>query len=71
MFNFSTNEAPLQINELMKMMNTTPDNYDYLVLHQANTLIINQIEKKTGEQKRKRGKEITALCFFRGKEQKQ
>lgn len=57
-FNFSTNEAPLQINELMKMMNTTPDNYDYLVLHQANTLIINQIEKKTGFSKEKNLKAI-------------
>lgn len=47
-FNFSTNEAPELINELMRKQNTTPDDYDYLVLHQANKLIMSQIEKKTG-----------------------
>ncbi len=47
-FNFSTNEAPELINELMDKMKTTPNDYDYLVLHQANKLIMSQIEKKTG-----------------------
>ena len=57
-FNFSTNEAPKQINELMSLMDTTADDYDYLVLHQANILIMNQIEKKTGFPKEKNLKAI-------------
>lgn len=47
-FNFSINEAPELINDLMWELNTTSEDYDYLVLHQANKLIMNQIEKKTG-----------------------
>lgn len=47
-FNFSINEAPELINDLMRTMNTTSEDYDYLVLHQANKLILKQIEKKIG-----------------------
>ena len=47
-FNFSTNETPELINDLMKELNTSSEDYDYLVLHQANKLIMSQIEKKTG-----------------------
>lgn len=47
-FNFSTNETPELINDLMYKLNTTAEDYDYLVLHQANKLIMQQIEKKTG-----------------------
>lgn len=47
-FNFSTNEAPDMINALMQKKETTPEDYDYLVLHQANKLIMTQIAKKTG-----------------------
>lgn len=47
-FNFSTNETPELINDLMKCMHTSSEDYDYLVLHQANKLIMKQIEKKTG-----------------------
>lgn len=47
-FNFSTNEAPELINDLMRELNTSSEDYDYLVLHQANKLIMSQIEKKTG-----------------------
>ena len=47
-FNFSTEEAPALINDLMDALHTTPDDYDYMVLHQANKLIMSQIEKKTG-----------------------
>ena len=42
-FNFSTNEAPELINDLMKKMCTTANDYDYLVLHQANRMIMEQI----------------------------
>ena len=47
-FNFSTSEAPLLINETMSALHTTPDDYDCLVLHQANLLIMKRIAKKTG-----------------------
>ncbi len=57
-FNFSTEEAPELINGLMEKMHTTADDYDYLVLHQANKLIMQQIDKKTGFPKEKSLKSI-------------
>ena len=57
-FNFSINEAPELINDLMSVMQTTSEDYDYLVLHQANKLIMQQIEKKTGFSKEKSLKSI-------------
>lgn len=47
-FEFSTSEVPTLINETMDELQTTPDDYDCLVLHQANQLIMKQIAKKTG-----------------------
>ena len=47
-YRFSTNEVPELIHELMKKLNTTPDDYNYLGLHQANMLIINQIADTLG-----------------------
>ena len=47
-FNFSTEEAPQLINDLMSKLDSTAEDYDYLVLHQANKLIMKQIAKKTG-----------------------
>ncbi len=47
-FNFSTEEAPALINDLMSEMKSSSEDYDYLVLHQANKLIMKQIAKKTG-----------------------
>lgn len=61
-FNFSTEETPELINELMSALNTTSDNYDYLVLHQANKLIMQQIEKKTGFPKEKSLKSISKFA---------
>lgn len=46
-FNFATNEAPKQLNDFMSMTNTTPDDYDCLVLHQANLMIMKRVAKKT------------------------
>lgn len=46
-FNFATEEAPNQLKEYMAMTNTTPDDYDCLVLHQANLMIMKRIAKKT------------------------
>ena len=47
-FNFSTSKAPEMILELMKKSNTIPSDYDCLVLHQANELILDRIAKTTG-----------------------
>ena len=61
-FNFSINEAPELINDLMSVMHTTSEDYDYLVLHQANKLIMQQIEKKTGFPKEKSLKAINKFA---------
>ena len=47
-FNFATSEAVDQINGFMKARGTCPDDYDCLVLHQANLMIMKRIGKKTG-----------------------
>ena len=47
-FNFATSEATAQINDYMKKLGTTSENYDCLVLHQANLMIMKRIGKKTG-----------------------
>lgn len=47
-FNFSIDAAPKMINSYMEFMKTTPDDYDALVLHQANKFIIDTIGKRTG-----------------------
>lgn len=46
-FNFATTEASNQINDFMKRTKTTSDDYDCLVLHQANMMIMKRIGKKT------------------------
>ena len=57
-FNFSTSKAPKMIHELMSMTNTTPDDYDCLVLHQANRLIIDRVGKAAGFEDNKNIKSI-------------
>lgn len=47
-FNFATSEVPAQLNAYMEHEGTTPADYDDLVLHQANLMILKQIAKKTG-----------------------
>ena len=47
-FNFAIEEATSQILEYMRVTDSSPVNYDCLVLHQANKLILNRIAKKTG-----------------------
>lgn len=47
-FNFATSETVDQINEYMNRAGTTSENYDCLVLHQANMMIMKRIAKKTG-----------------------
>ena len=46
-FNFATSEAVSQISDYMKRTETCPDDYDCLVLHQANLMIMKRIGKKT------------------------
>ena len=46
-FNFATEEAPKQLNDYMAMTDTTPEDYDCLVLHQANLMIMKRVAKKT------------------------
>ena len=46
-FNFTINDVPAMINEFMKINGTTPDDYDCLVLHQANLYVMNQVAKRT------------------------
>lgn len=47
-FNFSTTEAPDMITRLMAETGSKPEDYDCLVLHQANKLIMSRIAKATG-----------------------
>lgn len=47
-FNFSTTDVPIMIKNLMQETENTPDDYDCIVLHQANKMIINRIAKLTG-----------------------
>lgn len=52
-FNFSTNEVVDQIMEYMEISKTSPSDYDYLVLHQANLMTLKRIAQKTGFQTEK------------------
>src|SRR6218665_3595477 len=45
-FNFSLREAAPNVMELMRANNTTIDDYDYFVFHQANRLMNESIRKK-------------------------
>ncbi len=47
-FNFATSEAADQITAYMEAEGKTPEDYDCLVLHQANLMIMKRIGKKTG-----------------------
>jgi len=42
-FNFSVREVPQNISELMKQLNISNDNIDFLLLHQANKIINDSI----------------------------
>lgn len=47
-FNFTIAEVPKILKEFMAERGTTPNDYDDLVLHQANLYILKQIAKRTG-----------------------
>ena len=57
-FSFSTTKASDMILELMDKNKTTPKDYDCLVLHQANELILDRIAKNTGFENDKNIKSI-------------
>ena len=46
-FSFTITQVPKIIKRHLQETNTTPDQYDALVLHQANLYILQQISKKT------------------------
>lgn len=46
-FNFTISEVPSAIKQLMSMADITPEEVDYLVLHQANCFILKNIAKLT------------------------
>ncbi len=47
-FNFSINEVPRSLHEFLDRTATTPESYDYFVMHQANKLMNETIRKKMG-----------------------
>lgn len=47
-FKFSISRVPQIINEFFIKEEKSADDYDYLILHQANLMILKQITKKTG-----------------------
>lgn len=47
-FNFTINEVPALIQEYLDITKTTIDDYDDLVLHQANLMILKNIAKRVG-----------------------
>ena len=47
-FTFATRKVPVMIDEAMRLKEMTPADYDCLVLHQANLLVMKQIARKTG-----------------------
>jgi 3-oxoacyl-[acyl-carrier-protein] synthase-3 len=47
-FNFTINEVPALIKALMEDAHVSPEEVDYLVLHQANKFILKQIAMATG-----------------------
>lgn len=45
-FNFSINEVPAGIRELLKYQNKQIEQFDYFIMHQANRLMVETIRKK-------------------------
>lgn len=52
-FKFAIDEAPALINSFLESRHESSEDYDYLVLHQANMMIMKQIAKRTGFPKEK------------------
>jgi len=52
-FNFAIDQAPKLINELLQEEETTPEDFNCIVLHQANMMIMKQITKRSKFDKEK------------------
>jgi len=47
-FSFAIKEAPMLIKAFMEKVGTMPENYDSLMLHQANLMIMKTVTKRSG-----------------------
>lgn len=47
-FNFAMREVPKAINELLNKNNTTLDDYDFIVFHQANKYMLEALRRRIG-----------------------
>lgn len=47
-FNFAIEKPPILIKELMEDIGTTAEDYDCLILHQANKFIMKQVARRSG-----------------------
>lgn len=47
-FNFAIEKPPILIKELMEDIGSTPEEYDCLILHQANKFIMKQVARRSG-----------------------
>lgn len=47
-FNFAVSDVPDLLKDTMNLSGKTPEDYDCLVLHQANLFIMKQVAKRTG-----------------------
>lgn len=45
-FSFTISEVPRQLKQIMKELETTPEDYDCFAMHQANKFILAQVAKK-------------------------
>lgn len=52
-FNFAMREVPKAINELLIKENTTLDDYDYFVFHQANKYMLDALRRRIGIDQKK------------------
>ena len=57
-YNFSTTKAPEILKDIMNITHSTSKDYDCLILHQANKLIIDQVAKKVNFENEKNLKSI-------------
>lgn len=47
-FNYVVKSVPVIVNEFMDEIETSPDEYDDIIMHQANLFMIKRLAKKTG-----------------------
>ena len=52
-FNFAMREVPKAVDELLKKENTTLNDYDYFIFHQANKYMLDALRRRIGIDKNK------------------